>query len=99
MPDSGHGHPSRSSTKRPGRALGRCVAEDLGDVALEATNGTALGDLLARSAQFALLFVDLNMPVVSGDGMARRINRSHPDLRVRYVTGHSDWLMDGRALV
>ena len=83
----------------PVRSLERRVLEGLGYRVLEATNGTDLVDLLARGAHFDLLIADLNMPVVRGDEMARRIRRSHPDLRVLYVTGHSDWLMDGRALV
>jgi FixJ family two-component response regulator len=39
------------------------------------------------------------MPVVRGDDLAKRIRRSRPDLRVLYVTGHTDWLLDGGALV
>ena len=83
----------------PVRALERRVLEALGYSVLEATNGADLVDLLAAGVHFDLLIADLNMPVVRGDEMARRIRRSHPDLRVLYVTGHSDWLMDGRALV
>ena len=83
----------------PVRSLERRVLEGLGYRVLEATNGTDLVDLLARGAHFDLLIADLNMPVVRGDEMARRIRRSHPDLRVLYVTGHSDWLMEGRALI
>jgi CheY-like chemotaxis protein len=81
------------------RALERRVLEGLGYRVLEATNGTDLVDLLARGAYFDLLIADLNMPVVRGDEMARRIRRSRPGLRVLYVTGHADWLMDGHALL
>jgi CheY-like chemotaxis protein len=83
----------------PMRELERRVLEGLGYCVLEATNGEDLVDLLARGTHFDLLIADLNMPVVRGDDVARRIRRSRPDLRVLYVTGHSDWLMDGRALI
>ena len=81
------------------RALERRVLEGLGYSVLEATNGADLVDLLAGGTHFDLLIADLNMPVVRGDDLARRIRRSRPDLRVLYVTGHTDWLMDGGALV
>ena len=83
----------------PMRALERRVLEALGYSVLEATNGADLVDLLAEGVHFDLLIADLNMPVVRGDEMARRIRRSRPGLRVLYATGHADWLMDGRALL
>ena len=82
----------------PMRALERRVLEDLGYRVLEAGNGTDLVDLLAAGACFDLLIADLDLPVVRGDEMARRIRRSRPDLPVLYVTGHSEWLLDGRTL-
>jgi len=36
--------------------------------------------------------------MVRGDEMVKRLRRSRPDLRVLYVTGHTDWLMDGRTM-
>ena len=80
------------------RALERRVLEGLGYSVLEATNGADLVDLLAGGTHFDLLIADLNMPVVRGDDLAKRIRRSRPDLRVLYVTGHTDWLMDGRKM-
>jgi FixJ family two-component response regulator len=38
------------------------------------------------------------MPEVSGDEMVRRIRALRPDLKVLYVTGHIDRLMDARPL-
>jgi len=82
----------------PVRAVERRVLEHLGYSVLEATNGTDLIEQLAGGAQFDLLIADLDMPVVRGDELARRIRRARPDLRVLYVTGHSDWLTDGDPL-
>ena len=80
------------------RALERRVLEDLGYSVLEAAGGTDLVDLLAGGARFDLLIADLDMPMVRGDEMVKRLRRSRPDLRVLYVTGHTDWLMDGRTM-
>lgn len=82
----------------PVRAIERRVLETLGYSVLEAANGTELVERLAGGMQFDLLIADLDMPVVRGDEMARRIRRSRPDLPVLYVTGHVDWLKDGNPL-
>jgi two-component system cell cycle sensor histidine kinase/response regulator CckA len=82
----------------PVRDIERRVLERLGCHVLEATDGTHLIDVLAGGARVDLLIADLDMPVVRGDEMARRIRRSRPDLPVLYVTGHTDWLTDGRTL-
>jgi two-component system cell cycle sensor histidine kinase/response regulator CckA len=82
----------------PMRAIERRVLEQLGYRVLEAGNGTDLVDLLAGGARFDLLIADLDMPVVRGDEMARRIRRSRPNVPVLYVTGHTDWLLDGHTL-
>ena len=82
----------------PIRALERRVLEDLGYAVLEAAGGADLVDLLAGGARFDLLIADLDMPTVRGDELVRRLRRSRPDLRVLYVTGHPDWLMDGRTM-
>jgi CheY-like chemotaxis protein len=82
----------------PIRTIERRVLEHLGYRVLEATNGTDLVELLAGGAQLDLLIADLDMPIVRGDEMARRIRRSRPDLRVLYVTGHVDWLLEGDPL-
>jgi two-component system cell cycle sensor histidine kinase/response regulator CckA len=78
----------------PVRAVERRVLEHLGYSVLEATNGTDLVEVLAGGTRIDLLIADLDMPVVRGDEMARRVRRARPDLPVLYVTGHVDWLME-----
>jgi two-component system cell cycle sensor histidine kinase/response regulator CckA len=80
------------------RTLERRILEGLGYSVSEASNGTEMVEQLAGGAQFDLLIADLDMPVVRGDEMARRIRRSRPDLPVLYVTGHIDWLKDSGQL-
>jgi two-component system cell cycle sensor histidine kinase/response regulator CckA len=78
----------------PVRAVERRVLEHLGYSVLEATSGTDLVEVLAGGTRVDLLIADLDMPVVRGDEMARRVRRARPDLPVLYVTGHADWLME-----
>jgi two-component system, cell cycle sensor histidine kinase and response regulator CckA len=84
--------------EEPVRAIERRILEQLGYRVLEATNGTDMVEQLAGGARIDLLIADLDMPVVRGDEMARRIRRARPDLPVLFVTGHIDWLKDGRPL-
>ena len=58
----------------------------------EATDGTAALDLAARSGPFDLAVIDLMMPRISGDELARRLRQSDPALKVLYFTGYSDRL-------
>ena len=82
----------------PIRAVQRRVLEDDGYCVLEASNGAEGIDLLAGDAPLDLLIADLDMPVLSGDEMVRCVRLARPDLRVLYVTGHIDRLMDARPL-
>jgi len=82
----------------PMRAFERRILESVGYCVLEATNGAEGIDRLAGDARLDLLIADLEMPVLGGDEMARRIRLARPDLRVLYVTGHIDRLMDARPL-
>jgi len=54
--------------------------------------------VLHDGTQIDLLVADLDMPEVTGDEMVRRIRVERPDLKVLYVTGHIDRLMDARPL-
>jgi CheY-like chemotaxis protein len=80
------------------RAVERRVLEEDGYQVLEATNGVEGVDLLAGETMVDLLIADLDMPLLSGDEMVRRIRMARPDQRVLYVTGNIDRLMDARCL-
>lgn len=80
------------------RCLERRVLEADGYQILEAANGAEGLDRMAGEARVDLLIADLNMPVLGGDEMARRIRMVRPDLCVLYVTGHIDQVMDVRQL-
>ena len=82
----------------PVRVVQRRVLEDDGYCVLEAADGAQGVELLAGEVHLDLLIADLDMPVLSGDEMVRCIRLARPDLRVLYVTGHIDRLMDARPL-
>jgi two-component system cell cycle sensor histidine kinase/response regulator CckA len=84
--------------EEPVRMVQRRVLEEDGYQILEATNGVEGMNVLAGATVVDLLIADLDMPVLRGDEMVRRIRSTRPDLPVLYVTGNIDRLMDARPL-
>jgi len=82
----------------PIRMLARRVLEDTGYQVTEAADGPDAIELLSKGTTLDLLIADLDMPKLGGDEMVRRIRATRPDLKVLYVTGHIDRLMDARQL-
>jgi len=80
------------------RMLARRVLEDAGYQVTEAAGGLDAIELLSKGTTLDLLIADLDMPTLGGDEMVRRIRSTRPDLKVLYVTGHIDRLMDARQL-
>ena len=81
------------------RLVVRRILEGSGYQITEATNGLEGIALLESGTPLDLLMADIDMPELSGDEMAVRIRKSRPDLKVLYVTGHIDKLMDERPLL
>src|ERR1700704_2556207 len=82
----------------PIRRIARRVLEEDGYHVTEAGNGLEAIALLSKGITLDLLMADLDMPELTGDEMVRRIRALRPDLKVLYVTGHIDKLMDARPL-
>jgi two-component system cell cycle sensor histidine kinase/response regulator CckA len=82
----------------PIRQVARRVLEAEGYVVTEAGGGQEAIDALGQGVPLDLLMADLDMPGVSGDEMVRRIRTTRPDLKVLFVTGHIDRLLDSRPL-
>jgi two-component system cell cycle sensor histidine kinase/response regulator CckA len=80
------------------RQISRRTLEAHGYLVTEAANGPAAIELLSHGTPLDLLIADLDMPELTGDEMVRRIRAARPDLKVLYVTGHIDLLMDARPL-
>jgi CheY-like chemotaxis protein len=80
------------------RQISRRTLESHGYQVTEAASGLEAIELLSHGAPLDLLIADLDMPELTGDEMVRRIRAARPDLKVLYVTGHIDLLMDARPL-
>jgi CheY-like chemotaxis protein len=79
-------------------ALQRVILEPAGYRVLLASSGPDAITLLEAGTAIDLLIADLSMPGMDGAEMVRRIRTTRPDLKVLYVTGFVDSLMDLRPL-
>jgi CheY-like chemotaxis protein len=68
-------------------------------VPIVATNGPEALDLFGKIAPIDLLLSDLMMPGMNGLELGRRLQQLNPDLKVLYLTGHSDALFEERPLL
>lgn len=102
MPEKKPSSPERTvlvvDDEAPIRQIARRVLEEEGYQINEASNGLEAIAHLANGAKLDLILADLDMPQCGGDEMVRRIRSTRPDLKVLYVTGHIDRLMDARPL-
>lgn len=57
---------------------------------IETSNGAAALDVLARTADIDLLFVDLNMPDMSGHDVATEAMRRRPGLKILFASGEGE---------
>jgi CheY-like chemotaxis protein len=78
--------------------LERHILELAGYHVLLATSGLDAIARLPQGAPLDLLIADLDMPELGGIDMVRRIRENRPDLKVLFVTGHVDLLMDSPRL-
>lgn len=82
----------------PIREIERRILEQNGYRVIDAASARDAFAQLEDGSTIDLLIADLDMPELSGDEMVRRIRATKPDLKVLYVTGHIDRLMDTRPL-
>jgi CheY-like chemotaxis protein len=80
------------------RELEQVILEPAGYQVFRLGSGAAAIALLETGRPLDLLIADLSMPEMDGIEMVRRIRTTRPDLKVLYVTGHIDLLMDMRPL-
>jgi len=78
------------------RALARRILEGGGYGVVEAENGADALAVMASTQRIDFLMADLDMPVMRGEEMAKKIRQLRPDLRVLYVTAHSEQLFKER---
>lgn len=78
------------------RALARRILEGGGYGVLEAGNGVEAVAVMNSTARVDFLIADLDMPVMRGEEMTTKIRAMRPELRVLYVTAHSELLFKER---
>jgi two-component system cell cycle sensor histidine kinase/response regulator CckA len=78
------------------RALARRILEGGGYTVLEAENGADALATLRSPVPIDFLIADLDMPVMRGEDMAKEVRRMRPDLRILFVTAHSELLFKER---
>lgn len=74
--------------------LGRAVLEDLGYDVVLVTSARAALDVLAKDANFELLFTDILMPGMNGVALAQVVRRDYPHTQVLLTTGFADEAID-----
>jgi two-component system cell cycle sensor histidine kinase/response regulator CckA len=72
----------------------RHILEGAGYQVLHTTSALAAIARLADGLPLDLLIADLDMPELGGDEMVRRIRATRPNLKVLFVTGHADLLLE-----
>lgn len=85
--------------EEPMRRLARRILEPAGYHLTEASNGPAAIAQLASGAPLDLLIADLEMPELPGEEMVRQIRTTRRDLKVLYVSGVVDRLLDARPVL
>jgi two-component system cell cycle sensor histidine kinase/response regulator CckA len=78
------------------RALARRILEAGGYGVLEAGNGAEAMAIMNSTARVDFLIADLDMPVMRGEEMTKKVRAMRPELRVLYVTAHSELLFKER---
>lgn len=66
---------------------------------MEASGAREVFAMLEAGVAPDLLVADLDMPELSGEDMVQRIHAVLPNLKVLYVTGNVDRLLDARSLL
>jgi CheY-like chemotaxis protein len=81
------------------RQMARRILEGGGYRVLEAVDGAEAVKILASGTEVDLLMADLEMPNLAGEEMVRQCRITHPDLKVLYVSGVVDRLLDERPVL
>src|SRR6266853_1345208 len=81
------------------RQMARRILEGGGYRVLEAVDGVEAVKILTSGTEVDLLMADLEMPNLAGEEMVRQCRITHPDLKVLYVSGVVDRLLDERPVL
>jgi len=74
------------------RTLAERVLQDVGYEVVVASDGPEALRLIGQQPPFDLFVLDVVMPQMTGDELARQLRLRDPDVKVLYFTGYSDLL-------
>ena len=75
------------------------VLHDAGYAVDEASDGPDALRIVDREGLFDVFVIDVVMPGMRGDELARRLRQRDPDVKVLYFTGYSDRLFEEREML
>ena len=81
------------------RKFAERVFERAGYAVLSAADGLTALRLVAEQPAFDLFVLDVRMPKMSGEELARQLRAQNPDVRVLYFTGFPDRLFDEKRVL
>jgi len=81
------------------RALATRILRDAHYDVTTAPGGREALAVVAAQAPFDLFVLDIMMPQMTGDELARQLRLREPDVKVLYFTGYSDRLFDERRVL
>jgi len=81
------------------RGVARRILESEDYAVIEASSGDEAAALLSIGMELDLLLTDLDMPGLTGEELAQTFRGDRPDLKVLYVSGVIDRLLDERSVL
>jgi CheY-like chemotaxis protein len=81
------------------RTFAERVLLDAGYEVVLASDGPRALRIIETQPPFDLLVIDILMPDMRGDELARQIRQREPDAKVLYLTGHSDHLFEDKSVL
>jgi len=81
------------------RTFAARALRDTGYEVAMASDGPDALTIVQQSGPFDLYLIDLLMPRMRGDELARRLRQADPSVKILYFTGFSDWLFNEKRIL
>jgi two-component system cell cycle sensor histidine kinase/response regulator CckA len=81
------------------RTFAARALRDTGYEVAMASDGPDALTIVEQSGPFDLYLIDLLMPRMRGDELARRLRQADPCVKILYFTGFSDWLFNEKRIL
>jgi len=85
--------------EEPVRALAERALRNAGYEVAAASDGYEALRVVEAQGPFDLFVIDLVMPDMGGDELARRLRQSDPDAKILYFTGYGERLFENRTVL